>query len=107
MLQATLKVSGSELTAELLEKIRGLFKGDSKDLEVTISVKQKETPEAARLRIDRAIESIEKSEKLATFSPPQYEDLVHNLSRQRNLSIFPRKPMSNLWDRRRMTLTSF
>ncbi len=43
MLQATLKVSGSELTAELLEKIRGLFNGDSRDLEVTISVRDKAT----------------------------------------------------------------
>lgn len=59
MLQATLRISGSELTAELLEKIKSLFNGNGNDFEVTISVNKKETPKEAKLRIDRAIENIE------------------------------------------------
>jgi len=82
MLQATIKISGSELTSEFLEKIKSLFTGDSKDFEVTISVKPKETPEAAKLRIDRAIESVERKETLVAFSPEEYETLVRQLSRQ-------------------------
>lgn len=82
MLQATIKISGSELTSEFLEKIKSLFTGDSKDFEVTISVKPKETPEAAKLRIDRSIESIERKENLVAFSPEEYETLVRQLSRQ-------------------------
>ena len=82
MLQATLRVSGSELTAELLEKIKSLFNGDSKDFEVTISVKQKETPEEAKRRIDRAIENIERGQNLVSYSPGEYESLVRQLSKQ-------------------------
>ncbi len=82
MLQATLKISGSELTAELLDKIKSLFNGDSKDFEVTISVKPKETTEAAKLRIDRSIENIERKETIVAFSPEEYETLVRQLSHQ-------------------------
>lgn len=82
MLHATFTISGAELTAELLEKIKSLFPDNSKDFEVTISVKPKETPEAAKLRIDQSIENIERRNNLASFSPEEYETLLHQFSRQ-------------------------
>ena len=80
MLKATIKISGSELSAELLDKIKSLFTGDSSDFEVTISVKPKESAEAAKLRIDRSIENIEEKENLIAFSPEEYDTLVRQLS---------------------------
>ncbi len=82
MLQATIKISGSELSAELLDKIKSLFTGDSSDFEVTISVKPKESAEAANLRIDRSIENIEEQKNLIAFSPEEYDTLVRQLSHQ-------------------------
>jgi len=82
MLHATFTISSAELTVDLLEKIKSLFPGNSKDFEVTISVKPKETPEAAKARIDQSIENIEKRNNLATFSPEEYETLVRQLSPQ-------------------------
>lgn len=67
MLQATFTISAADLTADFLEKIKALFKGDGKNLEITISVKPKETQEASRLRIDRSIEQIEKGNHLVAF----------------------------------------
>lgn len=82
MLQATFRISGSELTTELLEKIKSMFIGDSKDFEVIISVKPKESPEDQKLRIDRSIENIERKENLVAFSPEEYDSLVRQLSHQ-------------------------
>ncbi len=81
-MQATLKVSGSELTAELLEKIRSLFNGNSKDFDVTISVKKRESSEATKARIDNAIASIEMGENLQQYSPEEYETLVKQLTQK-------------------------
>lgn len=82
MLHATFRISGSELTTDFLEKIKSLFIGDSKDFDVIISVKPKESPEAQKLRIDRSIENIERRENLVAFSSEEYDSLVRQLSRQ-------------------------
>jgi len=68
MPHATFTISGAELTTELWGKIKSLFPGKSKDFEVTICVKPKETPKAAKLRIDQSIENIEKRNNLTSFS---------------------------------------
>ena len=82
MLQASITVSGSELTAELLDKIKSLFQGSSKDFEVTISVKPKETQEAINQRIDHSIENIEQKKNGVSFSSAEYDTLVNQLSKQ-------------------------
>lgn len=82
MLHATFTISSTELTTELLEKIKMLFPKDNKDFEVTISVKPKESPEAAKMRIDQAIENIESGNDPITFSPEEYDKLVHQLNRR-------------------------
>jgi ERCC4-type nuclease len=79
MLQASITVSGSELTAELLEKIKSLFQGESKDFEVTILVKPKETQEAVNLRINQSIENIEIKKNVVAFSSDEYDSLVKQL----------------------------
>ncbi len=82
MLQATFKISGAELSAELLDKIKNLFIGESGDFEVVITVRPKESLEEQKLRIDRSIENIENKENIVPFSPEEYETLVSQLSRQ-------------------------
>lgn len=80
MIQATFTISGSELTAELVEKIKSLYLNEKGDIEITISVKAKETPADAKLRIDRAIENIENRTNMVSFTPQEYDALTHSLS---------------------------
>ena len=81
MLHASITVSGSELTADLLEKIKSLFQGEGKDFEVTISVKPRETREAAVFRINRSIENIEQQKNIIELTGKEYTTLVSQLSK--------------------------
>ena len=80
MATVTLNITSAEFGVEIIDKIKALFNG--KDLEITIRVKEKESAEMMRLRIEKAMNDVEHEENLISFTPLEYDQLVKSLSPQ-------------------------
>jgi hypothetical protein len=63
MNQVNFRISADEFNLEFLEKIKLFFNNNLDNFDVVISIRPKETPEAAKLRIDKSINNIERSTK--------------------------------------------
>ena len=78
MANITLNITSEEFSTETINKIKALF--DGRDFDITIRAKEKETREQMRLRIEKALDDVERSENLIGFSSDQYDNLVKQLS---------------------------
>ena len=80
MVQATFTVSGNDFTPDVFEQIRQFVNGNAKDVEIFIKIKNKESREQMRRRIEKAMDDTEKSVNLMSFTPDEYDNLVKKLS---------------------------
>ena len=80
MVQATFTVSGNDFTSDVFEQIRQFVNGNAKDVEIFIKIKNKESREQMRRRIEKAMDDTEKSVNLMSFTPDEYDNLVKKLS---------------------------
>jgi hypothetical protein len=79
-MEAIIKLKLSELKADLLGVIQKMFNGQSVEIEIHVrhapSVLTKETKEEYRLRIERAVQNIEKGENVVQFTGEEFEELM-------------------------------
>ena len=80
MVQATFTVSGNDFTSDVFEQIKQFVNGNGQDMEVFIKIKNKESREEMRRRIEKAMDDTEKSVNLMSFTPDEYDNLVKKLS---------------------------
>ena len=85
-METIIKLSPSELTAELLDKIKSFVETTPK-AEITLSIRdksfpRKETREQYFERINRAIDAVEKSENLVSFTFDEFLKFSQNPSIQ-------------------------
>ena len=80
MVRATFTVLGSDFTPDVFEQIRQFVNGNAKDVEIFIKIKNKESREEMRRRIEKAMDDTEKSINLMSFTPDEYDNLVKKLS---------------------------
>ena len=78
MASITLNISSTEFSTDTINKIKSIFNG--RDFDITIRAKEKETNEQMRLRIEKALDDVERSENLIGFTSEQYDHLVKQLS---------------------------
>jgi hypothetical protein len=82
MTQATFTVLGTELNADLFEKIKSLFQGNAQNFEIFIRVKAKETIDANRQRIELAAQEMERGENTVQLTGSEFDKLVQQLSKR-------------------------
>jgi hypothetical protein len=82
MTQATFTISGTELNADLFEKIKSLFQDNSQNFEIFIRVKAKESVDANRKRIELAAQELERGENTVFLTGSELDTLVQQLSKR-------------------------
>ncbi len=76
-MQYTFSIPAADFNTALFEKIKAFLQEQNAD--VFIRIKTKETQKEMNLRIDNAIEEIEKSENLVSFSAKEFDTLTKSL----------------------------
>jgi hypothetical protein len=83
-MEATIRIKPQELTVELLDKIKSLFKNEEA-LEITIAPVRRfemianEPQEEYIARVNRAIENLESGKESITFSENEFDALANDL----------------------------
>lgn len=78
MVQAVFNISSNDFDQALFNKIKSFIEGSDSDIQVRI--KNKESREEMRKRIEQAMDETVRGEHLISFTGVEYEDLVKNLS---------------------------
>jgi hypothetical protein len=81
-MQAIFTITGTELSPTLFEQIKNLFQGEAQNFEVVIRIKSKETLEEGRKRLERRMETMERSENVVQFTGEEFESLTKQLSKR-------------------------
>ncbi len=76
-MQSTFSIPAADFNTALFEKIKAFL--HDQNAEVFIRIKTKETQKETNQRIDNAIEEIEKSENLVSFSAEEFDTLTKSL----------------------------
>jgi hypothetical protein len=84
MVETTFKITSiSEFNEALIEKIRSFVSGS--DVEITVNVRPKsktkplENQKETNQRIVQAMQEAERGENMVTFTPQEFEALIHQL----------------------------
>lgn len=83
-MQTTYRLQVSELGASFIDAVKALFKKDE-IIEVDVhsvtdfNLYKKETKKECRMRINKAIEDVEKGRNLVTFTEKEFDELTDNL----------------------------
>ena len=76
-MQSTFSIPAADFNTALFEKIKAFLQEQNAD--VFIRIKTKETQKEMNLRINNAIEEIEKNENLVSFSAEEFDTLTKSL----------------------------
>lgn len=80
MVQATFTVSGKDFTPDVFEQIRQFVNGNGRDVEIFIKIKDRESREEMRQRIEHSAAEMERGENTVSFTGEEYDNLVKKLS---------------------------
>ena len=78
MVQATFTVSGNDFTSDVFEQIKQFVNGNGQDMEVFIKIKNKESREEMRRRIEQSATEMERGENVISFSGEEFEHFLQN-----------------------------
>ena len=80
MVQATFTVSGNDFTPDVFEQIRQFVNDNGREVEIFIKIKDKESREQMRRRIERSAVEMERGENVISFSGEEFENLLETFS---------------------------